>query len=190
MKLYLIRHAKTKEAEDGIHQNDNVGVIRDLIDPNLVFELKPDKVYSSPLQRAKETAEILFGEYEDPEPAVTELKMKDGSIQKSLESVDGVAIFYPTSAAQSIRIARFLLEEAPKIKGAFMDPDARATIDLAQLIEPIGFKRAVANVYEFEKGNIIALRQRSPFRKKLWEDFPILLHHKLHTYLVSGGVKP
>lgn len=64
MKIYLIRHAKTKEAEDGIHQNDDVPIIKDAVDPKLYSSLGVDRVYSSPYPRAKQTAEILFGDYE------------------------------------------------------------------------------------------------------------------------------
>jgi len=64
MKLHLIRHAKTKEAENNIHQNDDVSIIKELVDPVLYSDLKPDKVYSSPFLRAKQTAKMLFGNYE------------------------------------------------------------------------------------------------------------------------------
>ena len=134
------------------------------------------------------TATKIIGEYIDPEPVVSELVMKDGSRQRCVESTEGVMIFSPTSASQAVQIARFLLEEAKKIKGRYVDTDARATAVLADLIEPLGFKRAVANVYEFEKGNIIALRQRTTFKSELWKDFPTLLHHRLYSYLVSEWV--
>jgi len=64
MKVYLIRHAKTKEAENNIHQNDNVSIIKKLVDPKMYSELNPDKVYSSPYKRARQTTEILFGDFE------------------------------------------------------------------------------------------------------------------------------
>ena len=135
-------------------------------------------------------ASKILGEYEDPEPIMSKIKMRDGSVRRSVESVEGVVIFWPTSATQTIRVARFLLEEARGIKGAFVDPDARASADLAPFIEEIGFKKAVANVYSFEKGNIIALKQKTSLGSEQWKDFPILLHHRLYSYLVSSEVKP
>lgn len=35
MKVYLIRHAKTKEDENNIHHNDDVSIIKELVDPKL-----------------------------------------------------------------------------------------------------------------------------------------------------------
>lgn len=64
MKVYLIRHAKTFDSANGIHQNDDSRIITDGIDFSLYKDLKPEKVYSSPYARAKQTAEKLFGEYE------------------------------------------------------------------------------------------------------------------------------
>jgi len=64
MKLHLIRHAKTKEAENNIHQNDDVSIIKELVNPSLCSNLKPEKIYSSPYLRARQTAKMLFGDYE------------------------------------------------------------------------------------------------------------------------------
>lgn len=64
MKVYLIRHAKTEDSANGIHQSDNSSIITDGVDFSIYKDLHPEKVYSSPQARAKETAEKLFGEYE------------------------------------------------------------------------------------------------------------------------------
>ena len=64
MKLVLIRHGKTIEAGEGVSQSPDAEVDISLIDKNVVKDLNPEKVFSSPLPRATKTAEILFGEYE------------------------------------------------------------------------------------------------------------------------------
>lgn len=156
----------------------------------LLALMEQGRIIDEPRIKLGIRASKIIGDYDDPEPVVSELVMKDGRRLRSMESTDGVVIFSPTSARQAVRIARFLMEESWKIEGRFLDTDARATIVLADLIEPLGFKREVSNVYEFEKGNIIALRQRTSFRRELWKDFPTLLHHRLHSYLVSEWVEP
>jgi len=64
MKIYLIRHAKTKDSANGIHQSDGTPIITEGVDFSIYKDLKPEKVYSSPQTRAIQTAERLFGEYE------------------------------------------------------------------------------------------------------------------------------
>src|SRR5260221_5382705 len=64
MKLYLIRHAKTEDSKNGIHQSDDTPIITDGVDFSVYNDLKPEKVFSSPQVRAIQTAERLFGEYE------------------------------------------------------------------------------------------------------------------------------
>ena len=64
MKVYLIRHGVTQEAIDGISQRDDAPLAADAIKQNPYKGLKFDKVYSSPLLRAKQTAEILFKDFE------------------------------------------------------------------------------------------------------------------------------
>ena len=64
MKVYLIRHARTEDAEKGIHQRNGTRIIADSIDPKKFSDLKPDKVYSSPLTRARQSAKLIFGDYE------------------------------------------------------------------------------------------------------------------------------
>jgi broad specificity phosphatase PhoE len=64
MKIYLIRHAKTLDSKNGIHQSDDTPIITEGIDFSIYKDLKPEKVYSSLQVRAQETAEKLFGKYE------------------------------------------------------------------------------------------------------------------------------
>ena len=64
MKVYLIRHGVTQQALDGISQTDDVPLAEDAIKENPYKNLVFDKVFSSPLFRAKQTAEKLFGDYE------------------------------------------------------------------------------------------------------------------------------
>ncbi|MFV1917539.1 MAG: histidine phosphatase family protein [Patescibacteria group bacterium] len=64
MKVYLIRHAKTTDSLEGLHQRDDSPIIPDLIEETDFSDLKPEKVYSSPMLRARQTAEILFDTFE------------------------------------------------------------------------------------------------------------------------------
>lgn len=64
MKVYLIRHARTEDAEMDIHQRDNTPIIFSSVKKDLYKDLKPEKVYTSPLLRARQTAKMLFGDYE------------------------------------------------------------------------------------------------------------------------------
>ena len=64
MKVYLIRHARTEDAEMDVHQRDDTPIITSKVKKNIYRNLHPEKVYSSPLLRARQTAEILFRDYE------------------------------------------------------------------------------------------------------------------------------
>jgi len=64
MKVYLIRHAKTEDSRNGIHQSDDTPIITEGVDFSIYKDLNPEKVYSSPQVRAIQTSEKLFGEYE------------------------------------------------------------------------------------------------------------------------------
>jgi broad specificity phosphatase PhoE len=64
MKLYLIRHARTEDSANGLHQSDETPIITEGVDFSIYNDLNPEKMYSSPQVRAKQTAERLFGEYE------------------------------------------------------------------------------------------------------------------------------
>src|SRR5258706_5980906 len=64
MIVYLIRHAKTEDSLNGIHQHADSPIITDGVDFSIYKDLKPEKVYSSPYLRAIQSAEKLFGEYE------------------------------------------------------------------------------------------------------------------------------
>jgi len=64
MKVYLIRHALSKDAKKGISQRDDTPIMEDGIKENYYKDLEFDKVYCSPLLRAQQTAEKLFGNFE------------------------------------------------------------------------------------------------------------------------------
>lgn len=135
-------------------------------------------------------ASKILGEYQDPEVTVIGIEMRDGTYERGVESVDGLIVFWPKNELQAVAIARFLLEKVSGMKDAFIDPDIRASVDLAPLIEEIGFRRAVANIFYFEEGNIITLRQKSRIERKGWAKSPLLLNEKLYEYLVSSRVGP
>jgi len=67
MKIYLIRHAKTKDAKSMITQRDTTSIyidketIKKTKDLQLKFESKKiDAIYCSPLVRSQETAKLIF----------------------------------------------------------------------------------------------------------------------------------
>jgi len=64
MKVYLIRHALSHDAEKGISQRDDAPIVKDSIKKNHYKDIKFDKVYCSPLLRTRQTAEKLFGDFE------------------------------------------------------------------------------------------------------------------------------
>ncbi len=61
MKLYLIRHAKTIESGEGKSQSPDARIDASTVRKNVFSDLKIDKVYCSPLIRATETADLIFG---------------------------------------------------------------------------------------------------------------------------------
>lgn len=146
------------------------------------------------------TATKIIGEYGDPEPALGQIQMKDGEIQRTMESVEGIIIFKPTTPEQAEEAAIFLLEEAPKIPGGYIEPNTRATATpllVERLAEGNGFKIAIANVYRFDDQNIIALKKETKFKysqqlqdKERWNDFKNLLNPELYEYLTYAGVEP
>jgi len=64
MRVYLLRHAKTTDTLEGLCQKDNSPIIPDLVGEVNFSDLKYEKVYSSPLLRARQTAELLFHTFE------------------------------------------------------------------------------------------------------------------------------
>jgi hypothetical protein len=132
-------------------------------------------------------ASKIRGDYEDPEPFRRSLKMKDGSEETTMESVDLVLIFKPVNAEQAVDITIFLRNNAPQIAGGYIDPDLRATS--TPLLEPLLTEnnlltKAVANIYEFDSGSVITLKQSKRFEDDKWKNLDTLLHPKLYEYLV------
>ncbi len=64
MKLVLLRHAKTIDALQGLYPREDTPIVTSGNLFNTASGLKPEKVYTSPLIRARQTAEMLFQEYE------------------------------------------------------------------------------------------------------------------------------
>jgi broad specificity phosphatase PhoE len=69
MKVYLIRHAKTEDAEKELNQRDSTQIILNKKTQELAKQIRStigplDVVYCSPMIRAKETADLLFGKGE------------------------------------------------------------------------------------------------------------------------------
>ncbi len=66
MKVYLIRHARTRDAEDQLAQRHVTPIVIDSETLDKVEQVKNkiktvDIVYCSPLKRAQETADLIFG---------------------------------------------------------------------------------------------------------------------------------
>lgn len=66
MKIYLIRHARTRDAEDLLTQRHVTPIVVDSETLDKVEQVKNkigevDFVFCSPLQRARETADLAFG---------------------------------------------------------------------------------------------------------------------------------
>jgi len=66
MKIYLIRHARTRDAEDLLTQRHVTPIVVDSETLDKVEQAKNkigevDFVFCSPLQRARETADLVFG---------------------------------------------------------------------------------------------------------------------------------
>lgn len=137
----------------------------------------------------------IIGYYKDEETVTKQIKMNDGSSTRTMESVEGVIIFKPKDKNQAEDIATFLLKEAPRIKGGYAEPNTRATAtpELKEtLVSEDGFKLAIANVYRFSAGNIVALKRESKFEesKKGWESIESLLNPELFEYIAYLGVQP
>ncbi len=64
MERYFIRHAKTIDRSNGLHQSNGSQILTEGIDFAIYQDLNPDRVFSSPITRAKQTAELLFGGYQ------------------------------------------------------------------------------------------------------------------------------
>jgi broad specificity phosphatase PhoE len=58
MKIYLIRHAVSIDGQNKISQRDNSPLVKNI--STMLPSIKPDKVFCSPILRAKQTAELLF----------------------------------------------------------------------------------------------------------------------------------
>lgn len=66
MKVYLIRHARIRDAEDFLTQQHKTPIVADSETLDKVEQVKnkiseTNVVYCSPLKRAKETADLIFG---------------------------------------------------------------------------------------------------------------------------------
>ncbi|MFV1917464.1 MAG: hypothetical protein ACC618_03245 [Patescibacteria group bacterium] len=147
----------------------------------------------------------LFGKWDDPETVPGKITMKDdGSEEDTRESVEGVVIFHLNPDAkererkmQAARIGVFLRAEAPRIKGRYEVPDIRATAtqELKEVFvttdeDLLRMGIATANVFRFESGNMIALRQESRIKEEKWEAYDSLVNPKLYEYLTVAGVGP
>lgn len=67
MKLYLIRHAKTQDSESDLTQRHDTSIIVNDVTLEKIEKIKNkigsvDKVYCSPMGKAIETADLIFGE--------------------------------------------------------------------------------------------------------------------------------
>jgi len=138
----------------------------------------------------------VFGNWGDREAIVRKLTLADGEVAETSESVEGIVIFHPHSSKQAIEIGKFLLSRARKsgspheIEESWTVPDSRARKQLQEILETIGFKEAVANIFKFPAGNIIALRQEYHFCEKGWEGYPILVNSELYEFLNDYKVGP
>jgi broad specificity phosphatase PhoE len=66
MKVYLLRHAKTEDSENSLGQRDDTPIVVDTETLAKVDQAKKKlgkvhKIYCSPLSRAKQTADLVFG---------------------------------------------------------------------------------------------------------------------------------
>jgi len=66
MKIYLIRHAKSEDAKNNVSQRLDSSIIVDKETSSKIEKIKKklgqvDSVFCSPMQRAKETADLIFG---------------------------------------------------------------------------------------------------------------------------------
>ncbi|MFV1917751.1 MAG: hypothetical protein ACC618_04715 [Patescibacteria group bacterium] len=136
----------------------------------------------------------IFGKWDDPETVPGKITMKDNdSKENARESVEAVVIFRPNSADRAEDIATFLLNKAPKIEGGYEVPDIRATATdelIKALAAEDAFKIAKANIYRFDTGNVISLRQETATEKEGWNTVNSLLNPELYEYLTISGVAP
>ncbi len=138
------------------------------------------------------------GYWGDPEPKVSHLAGSNGKDIQTSEFVEGILIFNPNSSAQLLKIAIFLETRAVKypnlpaqIQGSWEVPNNRVKpIDMLPILQPLEFQRAIANVFEHERGNLIILKQTSTFKEKGWRGYPLLVSPKLYSYLSEGEVLP
>lgn len=143
----------------------------------------------------------ILGDYKDKEPVSRDIKMSDGSVLKTMESVEALLIFCLDSEAseedrkiQAARIGAFLISRAPRILGRYKDPNTRATLtsELREaLISVKGsrFKQALSNVFYFASGNLVALKQRRPLVGRDIQ-YDTYINSKLFRYLTSYRVNP
>ena len=67
MKLYLIRHCKTKDLQNGVTQSDKSEIIVNETTAEMIADVrdrirgKVDRAFCSPTVRTRQTAELLFG---------------------------------------------------------------------------------------------------------------------------------
>ena len=132
----------------------------------------------------------IVGNYFDPELKKSSLLSKNGEVIETLESVEGTIAFYPDNEVQAIEIAAFLMKEAPKIQGGYLDPDVRATYDFNDLLGGIGLKKAMANIVSLESGAFIMLRQKSKIELPGWIGEKTLINQELYQFLASNLVDP
>ncbi len=149
---------------------------REIIKPeNISFGIKATKI---------------VGDYTDPEPEKSWITMADGQRKETRESIEAVITFHPTWPGHAIDIVDFLLNDTKKIEGCYADPDTRttATRDLrAIFLSRDILKLARSNIYKFKNGNLIMLKQTSPFGGD-WDSTPTLVHPRLFEYLISKEV--
>jgi hypothetical protein len=132
----------------------------------------------------------IVGDYTDPEVKASHLITSGDKRIRTLESVEGTVAFYPDDEVQAIEIAAFLMRQASKIEGGYLDPNIRASYDFKELIGRIGFEDVVANVLRLADGSLIVLRQKSKIEIPEWIDKKIMINEELYQFLASGMVKP
>jgi broad specificity phosphatase PhoE len=135
MKVYLIRHAKTRDAENLLTQRHLTSIVVDPETLNKAKQIKDkigevDIVYSSPLKRAKETTDLIFGkgnykilnfieEYRTPKEIIGkprkyatefwEIKYKKDKMNINWEPDGGES--FASVAERARKLYKFLLKE-------------------------------------------------------------------------------
>ena len=144
------------------------------------------------------------GKWGDPEPVESKLIGPEGEEIVTTEFVEGIIIFTPKSEdleqviSKIIKIAEFIETRAVKredfpfqIRGSWEVPDNRIKpVSLSVLLEKLDFRSAVSNFLGFDRGNLIALKQKSTFDEEGWKNSPVLVNQKLYSYLADGDVLP